>query len=99
MMTTTTTTNGVKVNLAGIVSTKYLCPTDSRGARVKATTSGGSTVTLPWDYAADELANHGNAAAAAVMKYLSTVTADRVTLVGGVGKSDGQYSFAVVIQY
>jgi hypothetical protein len=98
-MTTTTTTTGVKLNRAGIVSTKYLCPTDCRGARVKATTAGGSTVTLPWDYGADELANHGNAAAAAVMKYFVSVTADRVSLVGGPGANDGQWSFAVVIQY
>lgn len=39
------------------IQTKYLCPTDHRGARVKATADAGS-VTVAWDYAKDPKENH-----------------------------------------
>lgn len=49
------------------IVTKYLGPTDSRGARVKATAQAGS-LTLPWEGAADENENHATAAKALATK-------------------------------
>ena len=44
------------------ISTKYVCPTNTRGSRVKATSSSGLSVTLQW---ADELDTDANHIAAA----------------------------------
>jgi len=45
------------------ITTKYLAPTNSRGARIKATAAAGS-ITIPWDYACDGSTNHYAAARA-----------------------------------
>lgn len=45
------------------ITTKYLAPTNSRGARIKATATAGS-ITIPWDHAVDACANHYAAARA-----------------------------------
>ncbi len=50
------------------ITTKYIGPTDSRGARVKATAQAGS-VTLSWDHALDTDDNHLAAAKALQKKY------------------------------
>ena len=39
------------------ITTKFLAPTNCRGARVKATCEGGS-ITLDWDYALNTDQNH-----------------------------------------
>jgi len=49
------------------IVTKYLCPTNTRAARVKATADAGS-ITAPWDYALDTCANHRAAALALANK-------------------------------
>ena len=49
------------------IVTKYLGPTNSRGARVKATCQAGSK-TIPWDYALDVAANHDAVAHALARK-------------------------------
>lgn len=33
------------------IKTKYLCPTNHKGSRIKATASGGQTLTIPYDHA------------------------------------------------
>lgn len=43
------------------IVTKYLCPTNHRGARIKATAQAGS-ITVPWAYELDVAENHINAA-------------------------------------
>jgi len=43
------------------ITTKYLAPTNSSGARIKATAAAGS-ITIPWDHALDACANHYAAA-------------------------------------
>lgn len=43
------------------IQTKYLAPTNHRGARIKAAASGGS-VTIPWAYEFDSEHNHWKAA-------------------------------------
>lgn len=43
------------------ITTKYLAPTNTRGARIKATAACGS-ITVPWDHALTTSANHYNAA-------------------------------------
>ena len=44
------------------ITTKYLCATNSRGERVKATTSSGISNTISWDYSISEnIDNHINA--------------------------------------
>lgn len=52
--------------LQAIIS-KYLSPTNSRGARVKASAFGGS-VTIGWDHALDPQENHRAAAQALLTK-------------------------------
>lgn len=49
------------------ITTKYLSPTNSRGARIKATNSAES-VMIPWDHALDAVENH-YAAAVALARY------------------------------
>lgn len=51
------------------IKTKYLGPTNHRGARVKAVSSYGETsVTMPWDHALDSFDNHQAAAMALLSK-------------------------------
>lgn len=45
------------------ITTKYLGPTNTRGARIKATAACGS-ITIPWDHALDACGNHHAAACA-----------------------------------
>ena len=47
--------------MQGIV-TKYHGPTDTRGARISATSAGGVRIYRPLDYAVDADANHREAA-------------------------------------
>lgn len=49
------------------IITKFMGPTNSRGARVKATADAGS-VTVGWDYALNIEGNHTAAAKALAMK-------------------------------
>ena len=44
------------------IKTKYLCPTDCKGSRIKATASGGQTLTIPYDYELNEEPLHAQAA-------------------------------------
>jgi hypothetical protein len=77
------------------ITTKYLGPTNSRGARVKAKAQAGS-VTVSWDDALDANENHDAAALALATKY-----GWRGTLVGG-GLPDGTgnaYSFCRVARH
>lgn len=46
------------------IQTKYVAPTNSRGARIKATCSHGSSITIPYDCELDGVANHDAAAIA-----------------------------------
>lgn len=62
------------------ITTKYIGPTNFRGSRVKATASGGSTITLGWDDALNSDANH-IAAANALMQKLGWDANNR--LIGG----------------
>ena len=50
------------------IETKYLGPTNTKGARVKASCQVGS-VTIPWDHALDPVANHAAAARALIRKW------------------------------
>ncbi len=50
------------------ITTKYLGPTDYRGARVKAQAQAGA-VTVNWDHALNPEANHRAAAMALASKY------------------------------
>lgn len=47
------------------IVTRFLPPTNTKGARVKATAKGGS-VTLAWDHERDEYGNHTRAVFALV---------------------------------
>jgi hypothetical protein len=44
------------------ITTKYIGPTNTRGSRIKATTAGGSTLTIPYCHAS----GHGSHAMAAI---------------------------------
>lgn len=55
-------------HLRQAIVTKYLGPTDSRGARVKASAEAGS-VSVPWDYELDAADNHIAAAEKYAQKY------------------------------
>lgn len=50
------------------ITTKYLAPTNARGARIKATAAAGS-VTVPYDHAFSVFENHHAAALAFAHKY------------------------------
>lgn len=50
------------------LSTRYLGPTDHRGARVKVSAERGSVV-VPWDDALDTAANHCRAALRALERW------------------------------
>ena len=39
------------------ITTKYLAPTNTKGARIKAT-SAGQSITIAWDYAKNAFDNH-----------------------------------------
>lgn len=65
------------------IITKYLGPTNSRGARVKAKCQAGS-VTVAWDDALDVDANHY----AAVKALVTELGWENMTFVGG-GLPDG----------
>jgi len=50
------------------IETKYLPPTNFRGARIKASAQAGS-VTIPWDHALNVEGNHDAACEALVRKW------------------------------
>ena len=50
------------------IKTIYLCPTNTRGARVKATDTDRNSITLYWADELDEKENHRAAAAALIKK-------------------------------
>ena len=49
------------------IETRYIGPTNHRGARIKATCDAGS-LTVPWDYSLGTCANHRKAASALLAK-------------------------------
>jgi hypothetical protein len=51
------------------IQTKYICPTNSRGARLKAFTSNGQSVTIPYPYAHSYELSHFQAVKALVEKH------------------------------
>jgi len=79
----------------GIVLTKYLGPTNSRGSRVKATSGSGKTATVSWDSELDAHHNHAAAATSLVWKVLG-IPADSIQLIGGTLPTDDGYAFAVL---
>lgn len=50
------------------IATKYLGPTNCRGSRIKATSSGGNSRTVPYDHSANNSDNHKIAAMALAAK-------------------------------
>ena len=77
------------------ITTKYLAPTNHRGARIKATAAAGS-ITVSWDYSTNSVYNHYEAAKALANKFdwLGTKQVycgyDKYELVGGgLPKADG----------
>lgn len=70
------------------IETYYLGPTDHRGSRVKARSSGGLQITLEWDNAKNPEHNHGAAAKALIEKLKWGY---RVWFGGG--RKDGGYIF------
>ena len=83
------------------IVTKYLGPTNSRGARVKATCQAGS-VTIRWDDARDVDANHDAAAYTLARKlgWISQTSGKPYSgerlLRGGMPKGDGNCYVMVV---
>jgi len=99
MNTTTPTPAGnvakAEVITAGVIVTKYLGPTNSRGSRVKATSGSGKTATVSWDHELDAHDNHAAAATSLVWKALG-IPADNLTLIGGTLPTNDGYAFAVL---
>lgn len=96
-MTTTATTAGdvpaFELITCGVITTRFLGPTNHRGARVKATSGGGRTLTVSWDYALGIHENHAAAAAALAGQVLECRPAS-LTLRGGCLHNDG-FAFAI----
>ena len=76
-----------------VITTKYLGPTDTRGARIKATSPGGRTAVYSWNHAGGETENHATAAAALASKVYDW-PAESFRLCGGC-TTDGRYAFTV----
>jgi hypothetical protein len=68
------------------IETRYLCPTNTKGGRIKATAAAGS-VTVPYDYALDTQDAHRVAADALIAKMGWQGTFAQ----GGNVKGDGYY--------
>jgi hypothetical protein len=51
------------------ITTKYIGATNTRGSRVKATSGGGLTLTIPYDHSLDTFDAHLKAAVALARKY------------------------------
>lgn len=75
------------------IVTRFLGPTNHRGARVKATADAG-TVTVSWDYALGIAENHQAAATALLDKLGWTRDPWRRDLVGGSLPGSG-YAFVI----
>jgi hypothetical protein len=75
------------------ITTKYLGPTNSRGARIKATGSFGR-VTVPYDHALSAFENHRAAANAFMTKFGWTGDAFRNYAIGAL--PNGGYVLAFV---
>ena len=75
------------------ITTKYLAPTNSRGARIKATAEAGS-VTVPYDHALNAFDNHHAAAVALANKFGWMDDEDRAYAMGAL--PDGGYVLAFV---
>lgn len=96
-MTTTKTTGDVpafELITCGIITTKYLGPTDHKPGRVRATAGSGRTLTLSWDHGLDVTENHAAAAAALAGKLLDESQPSRFTLRGGCLHNNG-FAFAI----
>jgi len=96
-MTTTKTTGDVpafELITCGIITTKYIGPTDHKPGRVKATAGSGRTITLAWDHGLNVTENHSAAAAALAGKLIDAKASDRYTLRGGCLHDDG-FAFAI----
>jgi hypothetical protein len=50
------------------ITTKYLGPTNTRGARIKATADAGS-ITIPWDHELNAVKNHYAVASAFALQW------------------------------
>lgn len=72
------------------IETKWLGPTNFRGARVKASAQAGS-ITIPWDHAKDVEDNHKAAARALAAKW-----GWEGCYVGGAKADDTGYCFVLV---
>ena len=51
------------------IQTKFVSPTNHRGARIKATTSGGLSVTVSFDYELSDVERHFSAVRALLVKH------------------------------
>lgn len=51
-----------------VITTKYLVPTNSNGARIKATFGSGASLVVPWDHAINADENHEAAVVALASK-------------------------------
>lgn len=72
------------------IKTKYFGPTDTRGSRIKATSSGGESHTKAYDHSKNSSGNHASAAIA-----LARRLGWRGTLIEGAGFDDGERVFVL----
>lgn len=73
-----------------MIETKYLCPTNKRGARIKAKASGGASLTIGYPHELNGVEVHAKAAVELARKLEWTGE-----LVAG-GRKDGSYVFCFV---
>jgi len=78
------------------IVTRYLGPTDHRGARIKARADAG-TITIPWNHAQDIEANHTTAAETLATKLGWVGEHTDWQLVGG-GLPDGTGNAYVLVR-
>ena len=76
------------------IHTKYLSPTATKGARVKAYSYDGRSVTIPFDYSLGCVERHHKAAKAFIAKHLALANnEDGSKMVYGSGHDDIGYVF------
>ena len=72
-----------------LIKTKYFGPTNTRGARIKACSDCGKTITIGWDYSLDQKHNALNAAESLIEKEKLAVE------ITGIGSFESEYFITI----
>lgn len=80
------------------ISTKFIGPTNYRGARVKAYTPTGKSITVAWDHEKNSIENHQRAAAECFKRFFLNESPDRVPWVHSTHSVYGINGYVCLVQ-